>query len=472
MRKVNILWAEDTDSSFSIYSQRLQSYLRRKGVDAAITRAKDGDEVYRLLYPPKPMPDVLLVDIRMKKAWNGINTVTDLGTNTHVGLPMIIVSSHAREPKYSKILADLVERKIIRGFYHAQDQDEWCEATWKAIDLRAPTILHLSDIHFGGDHAFKDKMQIEDVLQFALDSIAKDAHIDIVVVSGDISSKGENQELRRAEKFLQSVAGTLKIDLDRFIIIPGNHDIKRGEDVTRRFTNFVEFLDGFYSKLSQKEEAFKRYPELYNEPRRWLRWDPTIHKEESLFSISVFDEFKMIVLGLNSVISSEDEKLSFAKIEPLQLLKIRNALKNLSPWREQYFRIAAFHHNPFMVPSFSSDGEPERLVRNATLVLNELIQDRVKVVLHGHTHYSMGYKYQPYFFDSDQKISAPIYVFGAGTLSGRDLSVAQSYFHVSVIRYELNNEAVISTVDVIPYHLKDDSLKWEKAATVSVSFSD
>jgi hypothetical protein len=68
--------------------------------------------------------------------------------------------------------------------------------------------------------------------------------------------------------------------------------------------------------------------------------------------VSRFCDELETVIGLNSVISSGEERLERSKIEPKQLIKRSHTLDNLPP-RPNYFRIAVFYHDPFSVPRFS-----------------------------------------------------------------------------------------------------------------------
>jgi CheY-like chemotaxis protein/Icc-related predicted phosphoesterase len=468
MRKVHILWAEDNPATLVSFLEKLKVFLEDRGVLAEFTIAENGDAVFRHLSSAEQKFDLLLTDIVMPQ-FNGINTVKILNKQ-YPGLPMIIVSAYTESEEYASILSDLKEHKIISDYFSLQSGEVWFEAAWRALTQRAPNILHLSDIHFGSDHAFQGRLKINDLISLALGTIVLKGPIDLVVISGDLTSRGTEEEFSQAEEFLSSLASTLNLSHDRFVIVPGNHDIYRDEETGRRFSKFVEFLDSFYRKLSNPNIAFERYPELYDSFTQRLHWKAKKHSEESLYSISIYDELKTIIIGLNSVISSGEGRLNFSKIEPKQLIKIATALNALRPPQSNYLRIAVFHHNPFSVPSFTDEGEPERVVRNPALVLHELIKNQVRLILHGHAHYSIGFQYLPFFLDEDRRVSNPLYVFGAGTLSGKDLVVSQSYYHLTVIRCAVNEGGNISTASLTPYRLKDDWLDWESILPVNIIF--
>lgn len=465
MRKARILWAEDKPRTFDILSNMLVNYLKEKQVEPTIIRAADGNAVFGHLNDA--IPDVLILDINMPDK-DGITAVKGVARD-YTGLPTIIVSAFTHEDQNEIILTQLLKDKVILGAYASDETEAWCEAIWRAITIKGPTILHMSDIHFGKHHALKNQLQIEDLITAVLEKICAKSDVDVVVISGDLSSVGEEREFNLAKDFLHTVAETLKLSLDRFVIVPGNHDIYQKEEPSRRFLKFAEFLNNFYGKLTNPSTALRRYIELYHDNTGYLRWDSQKHDDSSLYSITIFDELKMVFIGLNSVISIADERWKYAEIHPLQLKKYSERLQRLLKPQANYFRVAVFHHNLLVVPSFTCDGEPDRIVRNQSLVLHHLISNKVNLALHGHTHYSIGYQYSPYFLDRNLSPAKPIHVFAAGTLSGEELARAQSYFHLTAIRCSLNDQGSISSASLTPYELFDDSLEWEEGSSVSFS---
>jgi 3',5'-cyclic AMP phosphodiesterase CpdA len=77
----------------------------------------------------------------------------------------------------------------------------------------AITIVHLSDLHFGG-HA--DLAQIEALEQF-LPTLGASA----TVVSGDLSQRARHGEFQAAHAFLQRLRGRAPL-----LVVPGNHDLE------------------------------------------------------------------------------------------------------------------------------------------------------------------------------------------------------------------------------------------------------
>jgi 3',5'-cyclic AMP phosphodiesterase CpdA len=74
------------------------------------------------------------------------------------------------------------------------------------------SILHLSDLHFGGK---ADLAQVE-----ALERLVPELAPAVVVISGDLSQRARHGEFQRALRFLQTCRETAPT-----LVVPGNHDV-------------------------------------------------------------------------------------------------------------------------------------------------------------------------------------------------------------------------------------------------------
>ena len=81
------------------------------------------------------------------------------------------------------------------------------------MSLTPVTIVHISDLHFGG---YADLAQIE-----ALDRFLPTLGAGATVVSGDLSQRARHGEFQAAHAFLQRLRGHMPV-----LVIPGNHDIE------------------------------------------------------------------------------------------------------------------------------------------------------------------------------------------------------------------------------------------------------
>lgn len=82
------------------------------------------------------------------------------------------------------------------------------------------TILHFSDIHFGGAHA---PDRAEELLA-EIDRLRPD----VVAVSGDLTQRARTVQFREARNFLDRIGAPL-------VVVPGNHDVPLWSVVDRFF---------------------------------------------------------------------------------------------------------------------------------------------------------------------------------------------------------------------------------------------
>jgi len=95
---------------------------------------------------------------------------------------------------------------------------------------REVVILHLSDLHFGGDWSEQDRayreLALNDLLR-ALGETEPGWRPDIVCISGDVGYRGLEADYKEAEVWFQKLALALDLGLSRFVVCPGNHDYNR-----------------------------------------------------------------------------------------------------------------------------------------------------------------------------------------------------------------------------------------------------
>jgi 3',5'-cyclic AMP phosphodiesterase CpdA len=75
-----------------------------------------------------------------------------------------------------------------------------------------PTVLHLSDLHFGHPAV---PAQFE-----AIEAIIEERKFDVVAISGDVSQRARAGEFQRARAFIRHAR-----ESSQTIVVPGNHDV-------------------------------------------------------------------------------------------------------------------------------------------------------------------------------------------------------------------------------------------------------
>ena len=90
-------------------------------------------------------------------------------------------------------------------------------------------ILHISDFHF----IPKARSEFDRVVEKMVESLSKQEPIDLIVFSGDLINKDASVEQFReaAECLFSPLLSALDLDKTRLLICPGNHDLKRGNEI-------------------------------------------------------------------------------------------------------------------------------------------------------------------------------------------------------------------------------------------------
>lgn len=125
-------------------------------------------------------------------------------------------------------------------------------------------ILHISDFHYKKDHSDDYK----DIVKKMCISL-KGRDIDLIVFSGDLVFEASNIDILNdaSSVFFTPLLEKLKLDKKRLIITPGNHDLKRGEEMPMvsdhlNSISTIKDLDTFCQDQKQCEcslENFRNY---------------------------------------------------------------------------------------------------------------------------------------------------------------------------------------------------------------------
>ncbi len=251
-------------------------------------------------------------------------------------------------------------------------------------------LLHLSDLHF--DESTSPNTR----LQWLIDDIRKgdwleDGGINYLVVSGDMTDRGQIEGFQAASSFVSNLIAEFDISAERCVFVPGNHDVVSEDDMYKLSTNpsaeqkkhavdlgehgflvrnenrywdrFNAFSDHFYHRILQRP-----YPS-----------DPT--KQGVAFT---FPEVHMQFLGLNSCWEIDrrfPERVSLHADAVANLIKtadqqIDDSRSGKDGAAKDFLRIGVWHH-PVR--------HPERGISNLA-VLDQLLRNKVRFCLTGDIH--------------------------------------------------------------------------------------
>jgi 3',5'-cyclic AMP phosphodiesterase CpdA len=265
-------------------------------------------------------------------------------------------------------------------------------------DATLPAIIHISDPHFGtmerdgkltqmhrfidGQYSRKLSEHLMREFKSANSHFLFDTSKLLLVISGDLTYRARAEEFERVREFLEEVRTGIGIPHERVVIVPGNHDVDwlgSKQDVTRRFDNYIGFLDLFYGA-----DLFRQ---LY--PR--LKWDLKINsKRPSAFElVSIVRNEPLVIVGMNSCLYETDQN-HYGFIGGRQLQIVEELLAPHS--NRASVRVAVFHHHLHPYPESIEErmaNEPSMdmsTLRDAGLVERNLERLRFDIVLHGHKH--------------------------------------------------------------------------------------
>lgn len=288
-------------------------------------------------------------------------------------------------------------------------------------------IMHISDLHFGEYHGFPTTVDetaqfdpsLEEVIySIALKSGNGQSRIGVIVVSGDLISRGNANGSGAVRVFLEGLCSRLAVPKTSVLIVPGNHDIylKKSPYVTREYKErlpFVDFLRSFYGSDIKEIEGIFRYvtPSGKN----------------------------LTFVGLNSVRPRSEALKEFGYVghdryEPL-LRSVRESGR-----QPDEFRFAVFHHHVVLPPikvwpmneasdTITNALRPISVMLDAGPLVRDLQAAQIRFVLHGHHHYP--FIAQAGFYDTGEP---PVYIIGAGSAGAQrdQLEMAFSFNTIGI----------------------------------------
>jgi 3',5'-cyclic AMP phosphodiesterase CpdA len=201
-------------------------------------------------------------------------------------------------------------------------------------------------------------------------SAPEENKIALVLVTGDLTCKGDAHEFANAEDFLRKLCNELGLHISQVVVVPGNHDIewrddKGGVDENADY-NYYQFMKNLYT--AEPEETFLRIHRFFIAGR------------------------PVCIIGLNSCVLEAKENAGLGYVGRAQLMSALRFLNDLNPSGrndKDEIRIALIHHHLLPVNFVEEiDWETKRvsMTLDADGILRYLMFANVRMVLHGHQH--------------------------------------------------------------------------------------
>ncbi len=276
------------------------------------------------------------------------------------------------------------------------------------IEVPGNSVLHLSDLHFGSDHAFPVKKTKGLVNQRSLADVIveryKKSGVGLIVLSGDFITAGDQDGYNVAYEFIDLLLKGLALTAGSLMLVPGNHDIPldAAEPDLRAYeqeTPFRRFAQTFHS--GSDLEFFRKY----RTPSRHL----------------------LFFVGFNSsrLRSAEIKEYGYVgedRYGPL-LGKLKEESAGRDPrqaYRANQLNFAVLHHHllPSNLVTRPESRKPVSLTIDAGQIIQDLHRHGVHFALHGHQHTPFIASTSRYGSGSPEVFArpkTPLYVIGAGS---------------------------------------------------------
>jgi 3',5'-cyclic AMP phosphodiesterase CpdA len=365
----------------------------------------------------------------------------------------------------------------------------------KPVTAKSPdliTIAHISDLHFTDSTSASDP-QLEALKQAIVDpehftDVKGVNGVDVLAVTGDIvdsalkdvfaaggrrlrgileasyrmrhfgQAKSWNDALAacfgKAKTYFEEVCDSANIDKSACaFVVPGNHDARIKGLMSIPFTSQEDQLRAFYSVFGS-----------------WAEGGHTVFNTKNGRKVV---ELATACLNSNDV----DPYVSFAtgRVGDVELNKL--AALHASEETRSAFKLALLHHHPMPIPECEvrslMEDDAFLLLKNAGLLMRELVRGQVDLVLHGHKHHA-GYTRVSYPRSDDHEVT----IVAAGNSA---LPSAPNYFNliqvsdahavrvVQLKRDASGTFAVDSEREIVPYEAVRKRLSKKRQRAVEMA---
>lgn len=251
-------------------------------------------------------------------------------------------------------------------------------------------ILVISDLHIGmaarakelcpyPEGFNKDDKLVSSFIESIKDYTSNYGNINYVIIPGDITNKSQLTEIQCADTFIRKLSTELRIGIDRFIFVPGNHDV-----------NWSVF-EGATTKEERSLRKTQKYDSLTNS---------RVHNFSDIVSndllvapyLKIWEFGDSVFIGYNSSWHDDAEsELHYGAIEQEQLDELDRKLSALHCSSLNKLKFFIAHHHLIQYPNPHPLWKDFSCMQNAQSILRILSKYSYNFVIHGHKHV-------PYFY--------------------------------------------------------------------------
>ncbi len=394
-----VLFIEDEDESYNDIASDIEEMAGRSlGRCTSLENAK--------VYLEDKIPDLIILDW----VWGDVTAASFLACLRQQAMLANI-----------PVLAYTDGRMRDVGFpVYMYGANAFAEKRWKKRDILAiiktlligpsiasqenPVILHLSDIQWGADPESSNLNRASGIWRLLENDIMKGYTRDgipppnCVVVSGDLTNKGNFKKYTEVEQFLDLLCNLLAIPRTRVAMVPGNHDFDHNISKFGRLSNPSNFRSRGSGPNDYYHYRFVPFAQFFNHFYSGAYWY-TLEPEKMYTIYDWLQELGLIVVGLNSCEETDHKTPKRAYISPDTLtnalsdvnelyqnyvqmremsVKLAEYQSSLPIPRERIFKIAVWHY------ALLNRDEPNPIYHRN--ILERLNEQGFSLYMHGDIH--------------------------------------------------------------------------------------
>lgn len=299
------------------------------------------------------------------------------------------------------------------------------------IRLKSNVVLHLTDLHFAaGDHRHHHGWRLEGesgrTLADAVIAALKKKKIEIgaIIVTGDLTFLGSEEEFKAAHASLGKLMGVLDLGPESIVVVPGNHDIQWSTDATYADSAPI---------VNAPPEARANYARFYR----------SLYKHDANDSLSMGRRFvlpsglTLEIAALNSSSLQTGKKFlaGMGRIDTHALEDISLALQWVDHAPSLAMRLLALHHHVVLTEDFEPAEGFYRgfgIAVDAPRVQRMAARRGVQLVLHGHKHRAFLWKSGVFSLPEEAQEHyrlGELSVIGGGSAGSTEVEASSNYFN-------------------------------------------
>lgn len=311
--------------------------------------------------------------------------------------------------------------------------------TEEPVKCNSNLALHITDPHFTKGEKFRlqhvwrlesetdnDERPVltASSLADALFRALKGRTIGLIVVTGDLTFVGSQEEYEEAHTFFTRLLGLFNLSSDHLVIIPGNHDIQWGtEDV---------YDDAAVVKAAPtkaKENYRKFYREFFHhEPSAYLAMGRRFLLPSGL-------TLEICALNSSSLNTGKNFLAGMGRIEPESFAEVKNGL-GWANERTLALRILAVHHHLALTENLEESSGYSHgfgIAVDAVKIQRLAAAHGVQLALHGHKHRAFIWRSSIYELPEQptrQHKHGDLSIIGGGSAGSSDTPGGNNYFNI------------------------------------------